>query len=77
MEKWFIKYSVKIEADETVVHPIEVGIVCAESLGKAAEKIEDFYGPDLLEILQLKYLTDEFMILPEEVMHSIEEALEP
>ena len=77
MEKWFIKYSVKIESDEPLVHPIEFGIVCAESFGKAAEKIEDFYGPDLLEILQLKYLTDELMILPEEVMHSIEEALEP
>ena len=41
------------------------------------KKLEDFYGPDLLEILQLKYLTDELMILPEEVMHSIEEVLEP
>lgn len=72
MEKWFIEYSVKIEYE----NPIEFGIVCAESLGKAAEKIEDFYGPELLEILQLKYLTDEVMILPKEVMHSIEEALE-
>ena len=76
MEKWFIKYSVKIEAGGPFIHPIEFGIVCAESFGKAAEKIEDFYGPDLLEILQLKYLTDELMILPEEVMHSVEEALE-
>lgn len=76
MEKWFIKYSVKIESDEPLVHPIEFGIVCAESFGKAAEKLEDFYGPDLLEILQLKYLTDELMILPEEVMHSVEEVLE-
>ena len=77
MEKWFIKYSVKIESNGPFIHPIEVGIVCAESFGKAAEKIEDFYGPDLLEILQLKYLTDDLMILPEEVMHNIEEALEP
>lgn len=77
MEKWFIKYSVKIESDEPLVHPIEFGIVCAESLGKAAEKLEDFYGPDLLEILQLKYLEEGIMALPEEVMHSIEEALEP
>ena len=77
MEKWFIKYSVKIESGEPLVHPIEFGIVCAESLGKAAEKIEDFYGPDLLEILQLKYLEEGIMTLPREVMHSIEEALEP
>ena len=76
MEKWFIKYSVKIETDETLVHPIEFGIVCAESLGKAAEKIEDFYGPDLLEILQLKYLEEGIMVLSREVIHSIEEVLE-
>jgi hypothetical protein len=77
MEKWFIKYSVKIESGEPLVHPIEFGIVCAESLGKAAEKLEDFYGPDLLEILQLKYLEEGIMTLPREVMKSVEEALEP
>lgn len=77
MEKWFIKYSVKIESGEPLVHPIEFGIVCAESLGKAAEKLEDFYGPDLLEILQLKYLEEGIMTLPREVIHGIEEALEP
>jgi hypothetical protein len=73
---WFIKYQVKVETDDILTNPIEDGIVCAESLGKAAEKLEDFYGPDLLEILQLKYLEEGIMILPKEVMHSIEEALE-
>lgn len=53
MEKWFIEYSVKIESNE---HPIEGGIICAKNLGEAAERLEDFYGLDLLEILQLKYL---------------------
>ena len=77
MEKWFIKYSVKIESSGPFIHPVEFGIVCAESLGKAAEKIEDFYGPDLLEILQLKYLEEGIMALPEQVMQSIEEALVP
>lgn len=76
MEKWFIKYQVKINPEEGVIPPIEFGIVCAESYGKAAEKLEEFYGPDLLEILQLKYLTDELMILPREIVHDIEEALE-
>lgn len=77
MEKWFIKYSVKIESDEPLVYLIEAGIVCAESLGKAAEKLEDFYGPDLLEILQLKYLEEGVMVLPKEIMHSIEEVFDP
>lgn len=76
MEKWFIRYSVKIESDEALEHPIEFGIICAESYGKAAEKLEEFYGPDLLEILQLKYLTEDLMILPRTVLHEIEEALE-
>jgi benzoyl-CoA reductase/2-hydroxyglutaryl-CoA dehydratase subunit BcrC/BadD/HgdB len=41
------------------------------------KKLEDFYGPDLLEILQLKYLEEGVMVLPKEVMKSVEEALEP
>jgi hypothetical protein len=76
MEKWFIKYAVKVELGEPFIRPIEFGIVCAESLSKAAEKLEDFYGSDLLEILQLKYLEEGVIVLPKEVMHSIEEALE-
>lgn len=77
MEKWFIRYQVKLEpAEEGVIPPMESGIICAESYGKAAEKLEEFYGPDLLEILQLKYLTEDLMILPRAVLHEIEEALE-
>lgn len=77
MEKWFIRYQVKLEpAEEGVIPPMESGIICAESYGKAAEKLEEFYGPDLLEILQLKYLTEDFMILPRTVLHEIEEILE-
>ena len=75
MENWFIRYCVKIEMDESIEHPLESGIVCAESLSKAAEKLEEFYGPDLLEILQLKYLTDGLMILPKTVLHEIEEVI--
>ena len=77
MEKWFIRYSVKLEpAEEGVIPPMESGIICAESYGKAAEKLEEFYGPDLLEILQLKYLPEDLMILPRTVLHEIEEVLE-
>ena len=54
---------------------MESGIICAESYGKAAEKLEEFYGPDLIEILQLKYLTEDLMVLPRTVLHEIEEAL--
>lgn len=74
---WFIKYQVKVETDDILTNPIETGIVYAESFGKAAEKLEDYYGPDLLEILQLKYLEEGVMVLPKEVMHSIEEVFEP
>ncbi len=73
MEKWFIRYSVRLELSE---RPIEFGIVCAENLGEAAKKLEDFYGPDLIEILQLKYLEEELILLPKEVVDSIEEAVE-
>lgn len=72
---WFIKYQVKLNPEEGVIPPHETGIICAESYGKAAEQLEDFYGSDLLEILQLKYLEETAMILPEAVVHGIEEAL--
>lgn len=71
---WFIKYQVKVETDNILTNPIETGIVYAESFGKAAEQIEDYYGPDLLEILQLKYL-DENLILSESLMKKIEEEI--
>lgn len=73
MEKWFIRYSVRLELSE---RPIEFGIVCAENLGEAAKKLEDFYGPDLIEILQLRYLEEGLILLPKEVVDSIEEAVE-
>lgn len=74
---WFIRYSVKLEpAEEGVLPPMESGIICAESYGKAAERLEEFYGSDLLEILQLKYLEEGIMILPKDVIHKIEEVLE-
>ena len=73
---WFIKYQVKIETDGVLINPIETGVVCAESLGKAAEQIEDYYGPDLLEILQLKYLDEKLLILSETLMKKIEEEIE-
>lgn len=73
MEKWFIRYSVRLELSE---RPIEFGIVCAENFGEAAKKLEDFYGPDLLEILQLKYLEEDLILLPKEVVDNIEEAVE-
>lgn len=76
MEKWFIRYQVKLEPEEGVIPPMESGIICAESYGKAAEKLEEFYGPDLREILQLKYLTEDLMVLPRTVLHEIEEALD-
>lgn len=73
---WFIKYQVKLNPEEGVIPPHETGIICAESYGKAAEQIESFYGSDLLEILQLKYLEEAIMVLPRAVVHEIEEALE-
>lgn len=74
---WFIKYQVKLNPEEGVIPPHEIGIICAENYGKAAEQIENFYGSDLLEILQLKYLEEDIMVLPRAVVHEIEEALEP
>jgi hypothetical protein len=71
---WFIKYQVKVETDDILTNPIETGIVYAESFGKAAEQIEDYYGPDLLEILQLKYL-DERLILSDALMKKVEEEI--
>ena len=38
--------------------------------------VDESDGADLLEILQLKYLEEDIMILPKEVMHNIEEAIE-
>lgn len=70
-EKWFISYSVKCEnADGEVI--TEHGIVCATSLGDAVVQIEDFYGPELYDITHLVYLVDNLLVLPGEVMGTIE-----
>lgn len=70
-EKWFISYSVKCaNADGKEV--IEHGIVCATNLGDAVAQIEGFYGPDLFDIIHLVYLVDGLLVLPGEVMGTIE-----
>ena len=70
-EQWCISYSVKCEhADGEVI--TEHGIVCATSLGDAVAQIEDFYGPELFDITHLVYLVDNLLVLPGEVMGTIE-----
>ena len=76
MGSWIIRYQVKLKSDENVTPDMEKGIVCAESYSKAVEKLEAFYGLDLLEVYLLKRIAVDLMVLPNSIIKDIEEHLE-
>ena len=76
MGSWIIRYQVKLKSDGNVIPDMERGIVCAESYSKAVEKLEAFYGLDLLEVDLLKRIAVDLMILPNSIIKDIEEHLE-
>ena len=76
MESWIIRYQVKLKSEGNEMPTMEKGIVCAENYCKAVEKLENFYGLDLLEIYLLKRLTANLMILPNSILKDIEEYCE-
>ena len=74
MEKWFIRYKVKYYNGSGEAY--ESGILVSDNYMNAAAQIEDFYGPDLIEILKLKYLDADFLLLPEKFIDEIEKEIE-
>lgn len=72
---WYIRYEV-IFTNEDEVKETESGIVYAENYADAAQKLENFYGIDLVEITLLRYIYDEALILPKEVLDAIEQEVE-
>lgn len=74
MEKWFIRYKVKYDSGSGEAY--ESGILVSDNYMNAAAQIEDFYGPDLIEILKLKYLDADFLLLPEKFIDEIEKEIE-
>lgn len=70
MEKWFIRYKVKYDNGSGEAY--ESGILVSDNYMNAAAQIEDFYGPDLIEILKLKYIDADFLLLPEKCIDEIE-----
>lgn len=72
---WYIRYEV-IFTNENEVKEAESGIVYAENYADAAQKLENFYGIDLVEITLLRYIYDEALILPKEVLDAIEQEVE-
>lgn len=74
MEKWFIRYKVKYDNGSGEAY--ESGILVSDNYMNAAAQIEDFYGPDLIEILKLKYLDADFLLIPEKIIDEIEKKVE-
>ena len=74
MEKWFIRYKVKYDSGNGEAY--ESGILVSDNYMNAAAQIEDFYGPDLIEILKLKYLDADFLLIPEKIIDEIEKKVE-
>ena len=69
---WYIRYEV-IFTNKNEVKETESGILYAENYTDAAQKLEKFYGIDLIEITLLRYIHDEVLILPKDVLDVIEQ----
>lgn len=72
---WYIRYEI-IFTNENEVKETESGIIYAENYADAAQKLENFYGIDLIEITLLRYIHDEVLILPKNVLDVIEQEVE-
>ena len=70
---WYVRYEV-IYLNEKGEKSVEGGLLCAASYTDATEKLEGFYGDDLVEIKLLRYICDSsILLLSPEILDAIEE----
>ncbi len=55
---WYWEYQLKIWNDIDEEFEIRSGVVAADSITKAMEEIEDYYGDEIDEVQMLKAITD-------------------
>lgn len=74
---WFIRYKVKCilaNREEDTIY--EEGIVQAHNYTEATKILEGYYGNDLLEILLLRYIDEQTLILSTDTLDKIEQEVD-
>ncbi len=70
---WYVRYEVTY-LNEEGEKSVEGGLLCAASYTDAVERLEGFYGNDLIEINLLRYICENsILLLSPEVLDTIEE----
>ena len=70
---WYVRYEVTY-LNEDGEKSVEGGLLCAASYTDAVEKLEGFYGNDLIEINLLRYICENsILLLSPEALDTIEE----
>lgn len=70
---WYIRYEVTY-LNEDGEKSVEGGLLCAASYTNAMERLEGFYGNDLIEINLLRYVCEgSILLLSPEALDTIEE----
>lgn len=70
---WYVRYEVTY-LNEDGEKSVEGGLLCAASYTDAMERLEGFYGNDLIEINLLRYVCEgSILLLSSEILDTIEE----
>ena len=70
---WYVRYEV-VYLNEESEKSVEGGLLWAASYTNAVEKLEKFYGNDLIEIKLLRYICEgSILLLSPEALDAIEE----
>ena len=70
---WYVRYEVTY-LNEEGEKSVEGGLLCAASYTDAVERLEGFYGNDLIEINLLRYICENsILLLSPETLDTIEE----
>lgn len=70
---WYVRYEVTY-LNEDGEKSVEGGLLCAASYTNAMERLEGFYGNDLIEINLLRYVCEgSILLLSPEILDAIEE----
>lgn len=70
---WYVRYEVTY-LNEEGEKSVEGGLLCAASYTDAVERLEGFYGNDLIEINLLRYICENsILLLSPEALDTIEE----
>lgn len=70
---WYVRYEVTY-LNEEGEKSVEGGLLCAASYTDAMERLEGFYGNDLIEINLLRYVCEgSILLLSPEILDAVEE----